>query len=431
LRSYPVSRRDAAYFALRAFLEISKAEFYYHLGDYAKAMQVLQRVERRMLPFLPLIYQGYLLFIQGRVLVVQGKYKQAHPLLEQAYGIYRHLSMPQFLFSTSNALGVLFYNLGRYDKTERYLREALAVASGMQKPLAVAALLNNLGNLAWQKGEFDKAEQLLKEAFAEVPSPPRAPILMASILDSMGRVKWSLNKLDEALSVLDDAVRYAQHNGARPNALVAMVTTARVWLRLGHTGEAAGLLGALLECDELSHYDREEALSILERIEQPVRGEAWECGDIDALIGRVRQLNHRFLAALTRTAAREYAGVGIRVNSVSPSTTDTPMVRRFAEKWPEWQERQNASFPVTRSGRPHEVAEAVAFLCSDSAPFIVGHTPLDPFGSVWRDVGAIKNHHIIYSAHTEGPSLFVGLDDKVLPLTFPAEPLTKLINKLK
>ena len=63
--------------------------------------------------------------------------------------------------------------------------------------------------------------------------------------------------------------------------------------------------------------------------------------------------------------------------------------------------------------------------------FIVGHTPLDPFGSVWRDVGAIKNHHIIYSAHTEGPSLFVGLDNKVVPITFPAEPLTKLINKLK
>jgi len=63
--------------------------------------------------------------------------------------------------------------------------------------------------------------------------------------------------------------------------------------------------------------------------------------------------------------------------------------------------------------------------------FIVGHTPLDPFGSVWRDVATIKNHHIVYSAHTEGPSLFVGLDNKMVPITFPAEPLTKLINKLK
>ncbi|MCK5515713.1 MAG: serine/threonine protein phosphatase, partial [Desulfobulbaceae bacterium] len=63
-------------------------------------------------------------------------------------------------------------------------------------------------------------------------------------------------------------------------------------------------------------------------------------------------------------------------------------------------------------------------------PFIVGHTPLDPFGSIWINAGTIKNHHIIYSAHTEGPSLFIGLDDDLIPISFPAEPLTKLINKL-
>jgi predicted phosphodiesterase len=62
--------------------------------------------------------------------------------------------------------------------------------------------------------------------------------------------------------------------------------------------------------------------------------------------------------------------------------------------------------------------------------FIVGHTPLDPFGSVWKNVGAIKNHHIIYSAHPEGPTLFIDLDDNLIPISFPAEPLTKLINRL-
>lgn len=62
--------------------------------------------------------------------------------------------------------------------------------------------------------------------------------------------------------------------------------------------------------------------------------------------------------------------------------------------------------------------------------FIVGHTPLDPFGSTWKDVGTIKNHHIIYSAHVEGPSLFIGLNSIFIPVSFPAEPLSKLINKL-
>ncbi len=63
-------------------------------------------------------------------------------------------------------------------------------------------------------------------------------------------------------------------------------------------------------------------------------------------------------------------------------------------------------------------------------PFIVGHTPLDPFGSVWINAGTIKNHHIIYSAHTDGPSLFIGLEDKFIPVSFPKEPLLKLINNL-
>jgi len=64
-------------------------------------------------------------------------------------------------------------------------------------------------------------------------------------------------------------------------------------------------------------------------------------------------------------------------------------------------------------------------------PFIVGHTPLDPFGSVWLNAGSIKNHHIIYSAHTDGPSLFIGLENDLIPISFPSEPLSKLINEIK
>jgi NAD(P)-dependent dehydrogenase (short-subunit alcohol dehydrogenase family) len=47
------------------------------------------------------------------------------------------------------------------------------------------------------------------------------------------------------------------------------------------------------------------------------------------------------ILGLTRSAAREYASAGIRVNAVCPSTTDTPMVARFTERWPEWQAKQN------------------------------------------------------------------------------------------
>lgn len=62
--------------------------------------------------------------------------------------------------------------------------------------------------------------------------------------------------------------------------------------------------------------------------------------------------------------------------------------------------------------------------------FIVGHTPMDPFGSFWLHAGTIKNHHIIFSAQTEGPSIFIQTDNSFMPISFPAEPLTDLINDL-
>jgi len=61
-------------------------------------------------------------------------------------------------------------------------------------------------------------------------------------------------------------------------------------------------------------------------------------------------------------------------------------------------------------------------------PFIVGHTPLDPSGSVWRNVADIKGYHIIYSAHPDGPSLFIEINSKMIPISYPSEPLTKLIK---
>eukprot|EP00037_Helgoeca_nana_P020474 m.203424 g.203424 ORF g.203424 m.203424 type:complete len:103 (-) comp25275_c0_seq1:459-767(-) len=78
------------------------------------------------------------------------------------------------------------------------------------------------------------------------------------------------------------------------------------------------------------------------------------------------------MIGLTRTAAKEYAGNGIRVNAVCPSTTATPMVDRFTKQWPELQAKQNASFPVERIGRAGEIATTVAFLLSADCPMMTG-----------------------------------------------------------
>jgi 3-oxoacyl-[acyl-carrier protein] reductase len=74
--------------------------------------------------------------------------------------------------------------------------------------------------------------------------------------------------------------------------------------------------------------------------------------------------------ALTRSMSRELAP-RIRVNAVSPGTIDTPMVARFlAERGSQFVD----AIPMQRLGQPHEVANAVAFLCSEAASYITGTT---------------------------------------------------------
>jgi len=80
------------------------------------------------------------------------------------------------------------------------------------------------------------------------------------------------------------------------------------------------------------------------------------------------------IIGLTRSAAQEYARDGVRINALCPSTTDTPMVARFTERWPEWQARQNASFPVGRIGTAEELARLVAFLFSTQCTMMTGTT---------------------------------------------------------
>ena len=64
------------------------------------------------------------------------------------------------------------------------------------------------------------------------------------------------------------------------------------------------------------------------------------------------------------------------------------------------------------------------------SPFVVGHTPLDPFNSFWKNAGNMKGHHIIYSGHLDGPSLYMQIRGKMIPLSYPAEPLLKIINEM-
>lgn len=74
--------------------------------------------------------------------------------------------------------------------------------------------------------------------------------------------------------------------------------------------------------------------------------------------------------SLTRSAAMEYAEKGVRINAVAPGRVVTDMM--LASKIMDMS-AVAAGLPLRRMGQPEEVAEAVAWLASDAASFVVGH----------------------------------------------------------
>jgi glucose 1-dehydrogenase len=79
------------------------------------------------------------------------------------------------------------------------------------------------------------------------------------------------------------------------------------------------------------------------------------------------------MRSLTRTLALEYAARGIRINSVAPGATVTPINRGWIND-PEKRALVESHIPMRRAGEPGEMAAAAAFLCSDEAAYITGQT---------------------------------------------------------
>jgi NAD(P)-dependent dehydrogenase (short-subunit alcohol dehydrogenase family) len=74
---------------------------------------------------------------------------------------------------------------------------------------------------------------------------------------------------------------------------------------------------------------------------------------------------------LTKATAMQYAGEGIRVNSVHPGPIETPMTEaRRAD--PEMVAITLARIPLGRYGKPEDVAYGVLYLASDESSFMTG-----------------------------------------------------------
>jgi NAD(P)-dependent dehydrogenase (short-subunit alcohol dehydrogenase family) len=83
------------------------------------------------------------------------------------------------------------------------------------------------------------------------------------------------------------------------------------------------------------------------------------------------------IVQLTRVAALEYGKANIRINCVAPGLTRTPgaaraIETRYGPATRKIIEDNISTQPIGRWGKSEEIAEAVAWLCSDAASFVTG-----------------------------------------------------------
>ena len=94
---------------------------------------------------------------------------------------------------------------------------------------------------------------------------------------------------------------------------------------------------------------------------------------IVGLQGNAGQANYSASKAgvigITKSVAKELAGRGVTVNAVAPGYIMTDMTNALSDKV---KEQFTSAIPMKRGGLPEDVANVIAFLCSDDASYVTG-----------------------------------------------------------
>jgi NAD(P)-dependent dehydrogenase (short-subunit alcohol dehydrogenase family) len=185
------------------------------------------------------------------------------------------------------------------------------------------------------------------------------------------------------------AIRCDVSDDAQVEAMIAK--TVQTFGRLDAAYNNAGVQNILAETADSPRddYDRVMAINLrgvwscmkfeLLHMRKQGSGAIVNCSSLGGLVGGAQRGTYHAakhgVLGLTKSAALEYAAKGIRVNAVCPGLIETPMAAKMRDGGQaEALEGMLKLVPIGRYGRAEEIADAVLWLCSDRASFVIGQS---------------------------------------------------------
>jgi NAD(P)-dependent dehydrogenase (short-subunit alcohol dehydrogenase family) len=138
--------------------------------------------------------------------------------------------------------------------------------------------------------------------------------------------------------------------------------------------------------EDAEQFDRVNAINLrgvwasmkheLRHMRTQSSGAIVNCSSLGGLVGIPGRASYHAskhgVIGLTGSAALQYAPRGIRINAICPGTIDTPMVSDMIAKGELDRAEAEAGQPINRLGTAEEIAQAVLWLCSPGASFVIG-----------------------------------------------------------
>ena len=179
----------------------------------------------------------------GSLLMQQGEYDVALPLVERSLAIWRDLGDRAQQARALNMLGVAHRHLGNLDTARFLLEDSLSIARELGGEVRVSVRLANLGNLEIDAGNLDRAKQVLQEALA-LDRAEGEMLGAASAQQSLASASLRAGHPQEARRLLSSALSSIVSSGDPEFLATTLELSAAIAAELGKGLRAARLAGA-------------------------------------------------------------------------------------------------------------------------------------------------------------------------------------------